>query len=405
MSTVPLSESAAHDLKLHILLLSTYLDGRQQTTSKPHPEDKALDLFIDISTLLAVGNGHHTRAQNVNAVMGTVNINIESAALEVLVCAENAGQNHDKATASKKKGVLKGEHKADEVGDTNEILPDRILGRQSLNKWDGEMLDLEGIDSTKYVIPPSIFSSITLTTYFSSFAFEDHLQDLFNVIVSLDCNDPLDLHRFQRFIHHRAYRKLGYRVLDFSERWGISPIDIISENLDPASLDTITFRFSTHNPEFHKFIQKYLQPESLNTCSASDSRPSYSIRPDNAHLWVRALQKAWARLQKELLLDTTSKTNSEASSSPREAKKESQKKKPVYDSVNMDLPNNHRVAKLVILMNILDHLQKHVLPHLLSSPKVAQALAHAGTLEIPCVLIFLLIIIQSLGCIGRRQIL
>ena len=62
----------------------------------------------------------------------------------------------------------------------------------------------------------------------SDFEFREHLQDVFDVIVSLKEGCANDLARFQVFIHHRAYQKLGWRVLDFSTHWGKSPFAINS---------------------------------------------------------------------------------------------------------------------------------------------------------------------------------
>lgn len=151
--------------RLDILLLSTYLDGRQHSASKSHPEEQTLDLFVDISTLLAVGNKHNPRAENVNAVMGTVRLDVQSPTVEVLVCTENNSQNNKqdiKKVGPWKRAMDKGLGlNADKVGDLDGISPRWIEGRVALNKWDGDALVDDDVDTPKYVI--SLFNSNILS--------------------------------------------------------------------------------------------------------------------------------------------------------------------------------------------------------------------------------------------------
>lgn len=123
------------------------------------------------------------------------------------------------------------------------------------------------------------FSYLLLITYVhvhSDFSFSEHLLDLFHVITSLDCDNSSDLLRLQRFIHHRAYRKLGYRVLDFSERWGTSPIGILLENIDPT-LKSTTFQL-TLDRSFRSYLERFgLRPD-----AEQDSRSTFTINPTAA---------------------------------------------------------------------------------------------------------------------------
>lgn len=54
---------------------------------------------------------------------------------------------------------------------------------------------------------------------------------------------------------------------------------------------------------------------------------------------------------------------------------------PVYKRIKTGLPTNGTVSMLVLLVNILDHLQQPVLRHFASSEKIAKALTDAGRLK------------------------
>lgn len=161
------------------------------------------------------------------------------------------------------------------------------------------------------------------------------------MIISLNVDDPSDLLSFQRFIHHRAYRKLGYRVLDFCERWGASPIDILSQSLD-STMEPFTPQFNTEEVPFHNFLQKFVAPVQLQLAV-------YVLNFGNASCWLQALQTAWNNLRDLVLVKG------------REDKS----------------PNNQQVVGIVIWTKVLDHLLP-VLKHISSTPKAGAALALAG---------------------------
>ncbi|KAE9395465.1 hypothetical protein BT96DRAFT_997591 [Gymnopus androsaceus JB14] len=87
------SEPLTDSLRLDILLLSSYLSGMQNSPSEHHPKNTNLQLFVDISMLLAIGNSDNFGAKNVNAVIGQTTTSSEGPALELLVCIENARQD------------------------------------------------------------------------------------------------------------------------------------------------------------------------------------------------------------------------------------------------------------------------------------------------------------------------
>lgn len=191
----------------------------------------------------------------------------------------------------------------------------------------------------------------------SDFPFGAHLQDLFDVIASLrrpeSSDQSSDLLPFQFFIHHRAYRKLGWRVLLFSTHWGKSPFDIISDCLPDPNLKSESFRFPGGSSPFHDTLARYVPPES------TESGDVYLVNSNNAARWLALFKSAWAKLQSHLLV------------------KESDGKNP---KVRTDSPSAESVRRIVAIMVTLERLID-VFKHLLSANGVAQALAKAGKLE------------------------
>lgn len=190
------------------------------------------------------------------------------------------------------------------------------------------------------------------------FTFKTHLQDSFDVIVALNCDDVSDLYRFQSFIHHRVYHKLGIRILHLSTHWGNLPFDILSNQLN-IQVQPKTFQFKYQDPEFHALIQSYVP--ALSPSSKLCSRPVYCVNSDNASQWFGALKGLWVHLQGYFLI-TESKEG----------------KNTMY--VKQELPNAHAVDCIVAMMFVFDALMPLV-KHLLSSKGVSQVLNEAGELE------------------------
>ena len=190
----------------------------------------------------------------------------------------------------------------------------------------------------------------------SNFEFGDHLQDLFDVITSLNLRDSQDLLHFQLFIHHRAYRKVGWRVLEFSTHWGASPFKIISNSLTDPELESKTFVFKQHLT-VHTLIQNRIMPEPQ-LSSGTSSKPVYCVNSSNALQWLKVLQDFWFDLEDELLVK----------SPPGKTKRM---------MVREDSPSYDSVRSIVLAMSALEALMP-VLKHLLSATGVAQALASAG---------------------------
>jgi len=189
----------------------------------------------------------------------------------------------------------------------------------------------------------------------SDFLFGEHLQDLFDVIASLQSSD---LAKFQFFIHHRAYRKLGWRVQLFSTHWGKSPFDIISDQLPDANLTPESFQLKGEHSSVHDAINRYVKP-----VSKTELESVYLVNSDNASSWLALFKSAWAILQSHLFAkDSEGKTTGR---------------------VRTDSPSTASVQAIVAMMLVLERLMD-VFIHLLSAHGVGQALANAGKLESFC---------------------
>jgi len=186
----------------------------------------------------------------------------------------------------------------------------------------------------------------------SDFLFGEHLQDLFDVIASLKSSD---LYKFQLFVHHRAYRKLGWRVQFFSTHWGTSPFDIISNHLPDPDLTSESFRLQGVHSRAHAAINRYVEP-----VSETELESVYLVNSDNASSWLKLFKSVWAQLQSHLFAkDSDGKTTG---------------------TVRKDSPSRQSVEAIVAMVALLERLMD-VFIHLLSAHGVGQALAKAGKLD------------------------
>lgn len=168
----PLKSSSPYttSLRSDVLLLSCFLNSQQRSLSESHPDDKDLALSHDLCCLLAIGDDHHPKAENVNSNVWNVT-QTGSTKLSV-ICTENARQDegmvkHYKQMVKGRKGNKQGGKQGKKTsGKKEEINPpptpilDPIpnpgicsvailatidpapgMGRDLLNKWDGENLN------------------------------------------------------------------------------------------------------------------------------------------------------------------------------------------------------------------------------------------------------------------------
>ncbi|KAE9387912.1 hypothetical protein BT96DRAFT_947994 [Gymnopus androsaceus JB14] len=251
-------------------------------------------LYLHISTLLAIGNASNCRAENVNAVIGETTMTAGKIAMEFLHVGKardirqplrgNPPQGrNDKGMDSPTESLeIGGENKEDSSnGAERPVIPNAVHGKELLEEW----------------LPGATIGASTLA---NDFTFGEHLQDLFNVIVSLMPSSSVDLMSFQLFIHHRAYRKLGWRVLDFLTHWGKSPFGIIYKCLADPSLvmESIDLKIDPGS-NLHEFIQDRI---TLQLSPETNSEPVYCVNSDNALQWLCVLHVIWSQLQKKLLV-------------------------------------------------------------------------------------------------------
>lgn len=188
----------------------------------------------------------------------------------------------------------------------------------------------------------------------SNFDFGQHLQHLFDVVVALNRKDPLDLVRFQLFIHHRAFCKLGWRVQEFLTHWGVLPFDLLIQHPDP-SLPSETFDFAFVGPHFHECIHRYLKPgPEMYIYSTTKQRQLYWVHSGNALLWLAGLKEVWSGLQGSLLVQHKSKWK-----------------------VRDDSPSPQIIYDIVTRLFIFEALLP-IFVHLFSTESAARALHNAG---------------------------
>lgn len=188
-----------------------------------------------------------------------------------------------------------------------------------------------------------------LSYILSNYEFDTHLRNLFDVIFALgvEADNLLD---FDLFIHHRAYRKLGCRVLEFFTHWGKSPFHILSENLD-NTLESQRFEINGVDQEI------IIQSLKIQPTMRTDLGVVYEIDGGNASQWLAKIEQFWLQLHKILLYSKNEKLL---------VKKES--------------PLPSMVEEIVSIMMILKALVP-IFKHISSPSSVAQALAKAGELR------------------------
>lgn len=153
--------SLTNSLRGDILLLSTYLAGRHESSFQPQTVDENLDLFAHISILLTIGNKPSHDGQNVSVVTGTAT----ASGIDFLVytqnrpghqaCVDQSYTNSASETTPgrvNKEGLVQSER---EVGDLVCITPVKEAGRKLLDKWDLRTMNKE-VEISEWVIHLSI---------------------------------------------------------------------------------------------------------------------------------------------------------------------------------------------------------------------------------------------------------
>jgi len=150
----------------------------------------------------------------------------------------------------------------------------------------------------------------------SDFQFPNHLQDLFDVIVSLEAKNPMHQARFQYFVHRRAYRKLGARILDFSTHLGKLPFDIFPTEFPGLGATDVTLHAgSKHHAGIAQYVKPFSPPleESKEPKNPANTKPKtletgtdwtqlrYPVNAETAPKWVHLLRFWWSILCDQFL--------------------------------------------------------------------------------------------------------
>ncbi|KAE9394508.1 hypothetical protein BT96DRAFT_998416 [Gymnopus androsaceus JB14] len=198
-------------------------------TGSLRSDDATMSLYLHISTLLAIGNASNRRAENVNAIIGETS----QTAVQFLGGNDKGMDSPTESVeiaAENKEGCANGAERP--------VIPNGVHGKELLEEWE------EG-------------ASIGASTLANNFTFGAHLQDLFDVIVSLK---P-----------------------DFSTHWGKLPFDIISKCLAKSELESKDFTFKE---VFNNAIQMHMPSRAS---SETNSKPVYCVNSDNALQWLNVV--------------------------------------------------------------------------------------------------------------------
>lgn len=217
----------------------------------------------------------------------------------------------------------------------------------------------------------------------SNFTFSEHLQDLLDIISILHPQETHQLQDFTFFIHHRAYRKLAWRVQEFSSHWGQSPFNILSAHLGPG-VHSMDFSITYRDQLFQELIRNFCKGSGTFSSSETGiSRDVYCVNAENALEWVATLKYIWGQLEDSLLKipaepftptvavgnTNTAVKNTIAAEKPPRVKKNT--------PIRKTSPDPFTVITIVSAMFSLEALTP-VFLHLLTAEGIPQALANAG---------------------------
>ncbi|KAJ3779795.1 hypothetical protein GGU10DRAFT_381761 [Lentinula aff. detonsa] len=263
-----------------IVLLSALLRGKQPEEALPHTKNHSgLTFLSHLSMILTIGNTEYPTAESILAV----SVFIDSDSVCCLIFVENNAplHNHDQV-------IARNDMPYGPIGDTKE---DYDVKQYDPNQENGRKL-LEGGDAG------------------DNFQSDAHLQDVFDILFYLSCIQDRK-HKaklflpLQKFVHVRAFRKLGFRVYLFSTHWGKSPFDILHENQSTIARDpalTQTFNLAL-NPDVRDLVEHAIG--SIQLVAGSTRRYICEVNPGNLALWTHFFQFFWHKLCTILLQKNT----------------------------------------------------------------------------------------------------
>ncbi|KAJ3710902.1 hypothetical protein DFJ43DRAFT_1161970 [Lentinula guzmanii] len=213
-------------------------------------------LLTHTSVLLTTGDDNAPLAHSVHAVYGR----LTPAALECLVCSENVPQTEQETKGMQATPALPDPGRLTSIPDAG----DANRGSQLLDEWDEA-------DQHNYSL-------------------KDHLQDVFQIFSYLKPPSATkSLEAFSFFIHHRAFRKLGWRIKEFLTHLNDSPFTV---------LKTVDFtRISAQQFAIPFTLAKY-DLLRLSKFPLGDERPvTLSINSNNVKDWLDGFQQLFSFLQ------------------------------------------------------------------------------------------------------------
>ena len=143
----------------------------------------------------------------------------------------------------------------------------------------------------------------------SNYNFARHLQDTLDILSFLRKENFTDHHLdFLHFVHRRGFRKLSWRLWDFTTRWGKSPFDILEDGHQNliSGPDAVDFISTVSLPPLHHtLIKGYVDKgAALTELNLGDSynavKETYHITSQNLLHWIKFLQKTLSILMDAL---------------------------------------------------------------------------------------------------------
>ncbi|KAJ3738480.1 hypothetical protein DFH05DRAFT_1517335 [Lentinula detonsa] len=301
----PLTESYSSD----IVLLSAWLRGQQpaESSAQPRPRDYPSLTFLNrLSTLLTTGNSN----DNVHAVSGYM----DTKSIHCLIFSENAGPKHNLQRTIGRHIDLASKQQAyaDDIRTrVTEQYPDAIT--QAQQEAQNLPVGPKGTSKADYdinIIQPNKESGHALLETRSaddSFSFDTHLQHVFDIFSYLSSVSGSEEKRkllapLQHFIHRRAFRKLGSRVLLFSTHWDRVPFDVLAKNISIISSDpdlSKTFELTLPPTAAHKTVEKFVKATA--NVAGSKSRYTYDLNTVNLARWTALFRYLWDEIALRLL--------------------------------------------------------------------------------------------------------
>ncbi|KAJ3732072.1 hypothetical protein DFJ43DRAFT_1154791 [Lentinula guzmanii] len=319
----PFTESYSSD----ITLLSAWLRGQQpaESSTQPCPRNYSTLTFLNrLSTLLTTGNEHSPSADNVHAISGYMDAN----SIHFLIFSENAGPKYNAQRAIsghidralERKSNAKNIHaRADEQYPNDPAITLAQQETQNIpigpkahippgGRWASPILNHPGVSDPSDGYTDKESGHILLKTWSADddLPFDAHLQHVFDILSYLSSISGSEekgklLAPLQHFIHRRAFRKLGSRVLLFSTHWDRMPFGVLAENISYISSDpdlSKTFEL-TLPPAAHETVEVFVQATA--NVAGSKLRYTYDLNTVNLARWTALFRYLWDEIELCLL--------------------------------------------------------------------------------------------------------